>query len=326
MFSIFLGIIFIFVPQIINIPSNDIIDDLKSESEIFVEKNQEAIVLNQNEGDRMRLPSLPKAGLRTPEKLSENRSLGIETTAKAALVYDVATGAVLFEKNADEKLSLASITKLMTALVFLDTESDWKNKIELKKEDDEEGGIFYARSPEKIRRQDLFNMMLIGSTNNAAIALSRSSGFKREEFIEKMNVKSKELGLGSLFFTDSSGLDSKNIGTAKDVAKLLFYALQSEKIREAIGQERYIFKVEESGKTYYVKSTDDLLSGFLNRDPYKIIGGKTGYTNEAGYNLAVEIEKEGHRIIVVVLGSASAEDRFSEVKGLSVWTFENYKW
>lgn len=324
MFSLILGIILILTPQIINIPQNNTTHD--TETQVSIQENQETIVLDQNEGDSTLLPSLPRAGLRVPEKIAESKSLGIETTAKAALVYDVATGAILFEKNADEKLSLASITKLMTALVFLDTKSDWGKKIELKKEDDEEGGIFYARSPEKVERQELFNMMLVGSTNNAAIAISRSSGFSKEEFIEKMNEKSKELGLHSLSFVDPSGLNSENKGTAKDVSRLLFYALQNEKIREAVRQERYVFEVEESKKTYYIKSTDDLLSGFLNKDPYKVIGGKTGYTKEAGYNLAVEIEKDGHRIIVVVLGSASANDRFNEVKGFSVWAFENYKW
>lgn len=326
MFSLILGIILIFAPQIIDVPQIYTAPNSETEDVASAENKAEEILNEQNSGDSLSLPSLPRAGLRVPEKISESKSLGIETTAKSALVYDVATGAILFEKNAEEKLSLASITKLMTALVFLDTKFDWNKKIKLTKEDDEEGGVFYARAPEEVRLEDLFNMMLVGSTNNAAMAISRSVGFKREEFIQKMNEKAKELELDSLSFADPSGLDPNNMGTAKDVAKLVFNALSNEKIREAVEQKRYVFTLDESKKTYYVKSTDDLLSGFLNEAPYTIIGGKTGYTEEAGYNLAVELERDGHRIIVVVLGSASTIDRFNEVKGLSVWAFENYKW
>jgi D-alanyl-D-alanine carboxypeptidase len=169
-------------------------------------------------------------------------------------------------------------------------------------------------------------MMLVGSVNNAAMALARSTGLTNEAFIAKMNVKAGELGLKNTIFSDPTGLLPENQSTARDVAKLLAKAMESEEIKKAVVQKRYIFSPVGSRKTYYVKSTNELLWSFINEAPYTFIGGKTGYIEESGYNLAVEVERGGHRVVIVVLGSASAEDRFKEIKGLADWTFENYQW
>ena len=319
--SLSLSIILLFVPQVIDVPEINLDNNFTEESVAAEEE-----IDRQDMGDSQVTLDFPRAGLRVPTKISESRSLGIETTAKAALVYDVTSGASLFEKNAQQKLSLASITKLMTALVFLDFDPNWKKTIQLTRADDKEGGIFYARAPEEISTQDLFNMMLVGSVNNAAYALSRSAGITKEEFIEKMNEKARELSLDSLVFTDPSGLDHGNMGTAKDVAKLVYYALENDEIKEAVVQKNYVFNSVGNLKKYYIRNTNSLLRSFLNQEPFTILGGKTGYTEEAGYNLAVKLEKDNHRVIVVVLGSETIEDRFNEVKGLTVWSFENYKW
>jgi len=317
-FSLFLSLFLIFAPQVAQSPAG--VKQENPEEEDVVE-----YVSTPAEEDSASITGLPRAKPFPPEKKEGSTSLGIETTARAALVLDEGTGAILFEKNSDEKLSLASLTKLMTALVFLEKETDWDRNIKLIKADDREGGIFYARSPEEVTVDDLFNMMLVGSINNAAVALARSTGESEEEFIAEMNAKAESFRM-SATFVDQTGLGVENQGTARDVAKLLATALREEKIEEAVVQKRYVFSPAKSQKIYYIKSTDELLWSFLNEEPYKLIGGKTGYIEEAGYNLAIEVERGGHKIIVVVLGSATAEDRFKEAKGLADWTFENYRW
>ncbi len=317
-FSLFLSLIIFIIPQIVSAPET-------AAWHLFSENEKIAKVDLQIEGDKIFSDPL-RGAAKEPEKIEGNRSLGIETTARAAVVLDKETGTVLFEKKIENELPIASITKLMTALVFLDTNPNWEKKIKLLKEDEKEGGIFYARAGEELTIKDLFNMMLVGSVNNAALALARSTGLSQEEFVAKMNQKAQALGLKNTFFVDPAGLEPANVSTALEVAKLLSLALDKDEIREATVKRKYVFSPQNIEKKYYVKNTNELLWSFLNEPPYKIIGGKTGYLEEAKYNLAIEVQNNGHRIIVVVLGSNTIEDRFQEAKGLTFWTFENYKW
>lgn len=322
MFSLILSLFLIFVPQIASSPTGEGMAWL--ENRVGTEGGVE--ILPPQDGIDSSAAALPRAEPRAPQKKADSKSLGIETTARSALVFDRDAGEILFEKNSRDKISLASLTKLMTALVVLDENPDWDKTIKLVRADDRDGGIVYARSPEVVTVNDLFQMTLVGSVNNAAMALVRSTGITSEGFVAKMNAKAGELGLKNTIFADPTGLMPENQGTARDVAKLLAGAMEKEEIKKAVIQKKYVFNPVGSEKTYYVKSTDELLWSFLNEAPYAFVGGKTGYIEESGYNLAVEVERDGHRVVIVVLGSASAEDRFREIKGLADWTFENYQW
>ncbi|MFH2136433.1 MAG: serine hydrolase [Patescibacteria group bacterium] len=321
MFSIILSIILIFTPFVASSPVST--ETTVSDSRDAAAAEEPSI--SQNEGDSQQF-NLPRAEPRAPQKKEDSRSIGILTTSKSALVFDEGTGTVLFAKNPQEKIPLASLTKLMTVLVFLDKEPNWDKKIRLTRADDREGGIVYARSPEEVTVKDLFNMALVGSVNNAAIALARSTGLEQKDFVAEMNKKAETLGLKNTTFADPTGLLPENQGTARDVAKLLSAALEREEVQAATLQKRYVFSPVNSEKIYYVKSTDELLWSFLNDDPYNFVGGKTGYIEESGYNLAVEVMRGGHKIVAVVLGSGTAEDRFREIKGLVDWAFINYQW
>lgn len=321
MFSVLLGIILLFIPFAAHSPESTGAGIYNSIKENFLEESFSA----QSEGDSQSF-NLPRSEPRAPQKREDSRSIGILTTAKASLVFDEGTGTVLFAKNPQEKTPLASLTKLMTALVFLDHELDWNKVVRLTRADDREGGIVYARSPEEVTVKDLFNMALVGSVNNAAIALARSTGLEQKDFVAEMNKKAEMLGMKDTVFADPTGLLPENQGTARDVAKLVAAAMGKEEIRSATLQKRYVFSPIKSEKKYYVKSTDELLWSFLNDEPYTFIGGKTGYIEESGYNLAVEVMQGGHKIVAVVLGSATAEDRFKEIKGLVDWAFLNYQW
>lgn len=321
MFSIILSIFLIFAPFIARAPA----DTKTAEADFVVDISPENEASLQSEGDSQTF-GLPRAAPRPPQKKEDSRSIGIMTTAQSALVFDEGTGTVLFTKDPQKKLPLASLTKLMTAIVFLDQKPDWDKKIRLTRADDREGGIVYARSPEEVTVRDLFNMALVGSVNNAAIALARSTDLNQKEFVAEMNKMAEEMGLKNTVFADPTGLLPENQGTARDVAKLIAAAMEKEEIRSAVVQKKYVFSPTNISKTYYVKSTDELLWSFLNVEPYNFIGGKTGYIEESGYNLAVEVLRGGHKIIAVVLGSATTEDRFKEIKGLVNWAFENYNW
>ena len=123
-----------------------------------------------------------------PEKVDPT-SLGIEVTAKSVLVVDLKSGAILFSKNSDEKRSIASITKLMTALVFLENNPGWDEIITVKESDKRNGGLAKLWPEEEVKVIDLFNLTLVSSTNEAAIALARSTSLSEEKFVELMNKK-----------------------------------------------------------------------------------------------------------------------------------------
>jgi len=253
-------------------------------------------------------------------------SLGVVTSAGSALVIDEASSAVLFEKDADTPRSIGSITKLMTALVFLDSETSFNATAQILQEDIRYGGVQYVLPNDPVRVQDLFSASLIGSDNTSSAALMRLSGLGERDFIGRMNQKAKELGMTQSTFVDATGLSSHNRASARDVSKLIQEATKTPKLQEVISKSEAVF-VGQSGYTYNIPSTDELLQTFLNKPPYKVIGAKTGYLPEAGYCLSVRVTKNGSSdLLLVVLGSESKVARFDDVKALSSWAYKTFSW
>ena len=263
-----------------------------------------------------------------PEKNPESNSLGVKITAKSAVVVDSKTGAVLFEKNKEEVRSIASITKLMSALVFLDNNPGWEKTTVMQASDERSGGFFHVFRDEEISIKDLYNVGLVASDNNAIIALSRVSGLSEEEFVEEMNRKALVLGLSNTKFVDPTGLAPENVSTAMEIAKMLNYALSKKEIRDVLLLPEYDFIVVNNLRKVNVKNTDILLDSYLNDKSlgYKIIGGKTGYLDEAGFCLTMAVSKDSREVIGVVLGSDTIDLRFQELKGIVTWVFDNYIW
>ncbi|HBK35248.1 MAG: PbpG [Candidatus Uhrbacteria bacterium GW2011_GWE2_40_58] len=253
-------------------------------------------------------------------------SVGVLTTAVSALVMDRETGSVLFEKNAEEPRSIGSITKLMTAYVFLETNPDLNQMASITSEDIRFGGKQNIQTGDVVRVHDLLFASLVGSDNSATAALARLSGMSLGDFIARMNEVAAEIGLKQTTFADTTGLSSGNRSIVSDVAILLDEILKNETIREATQHSSVTF-VGSSGSTYYIESTDELLDSYLNQFPYQIIGAKTGYLPEAGYCLGTVFSQEGRKeIIVVVLGSETKQGRFQDVKALAAWTYKVYSW
>jgi len=276
-------------------------------------------------------PALPVAAIQDkpivqiPVKKDASR-LGVDTTARAAIAVDAATGAVLFEKNADEPLSIASITKLMTALVVLEQDPDWDAVVEVKGEDERSGGIAYLTPGEKVTVRDLFNMSLVASANGATVTLARSTGLTHDEFVGRMNALALERGMKSASFVEPTGLDRQNVASARDISILLRSALSRPEIGDAVKRPSYRFTAV-TGRAVAVRSTDELLGSFLDEDPYRFLGGKTGYIAEAGYCFGAGAQnKDGDGVYAVALGTPTKEQRFREVKALLYWAFDAYQW
>lgn len=243
---------------------------------------------------------------------------------KAAVLSD--DGRVFFfGKNANDIQPIASITKLMTALVFLENNPGWETTYVIGRDDMIEGGKLNLFRGEEIKLRDIFKTSLIASDNGATMALVHASGLTEEEFVKKMNEKALMLGLVDTNFQDPIGLSDDNVSTAREVALLAKEALTRPEITEATESKSYRFTTLD-GREKMVESTDYLL--FDPEDnQFQVIGGKTGYTDKAGYCFVGRFKDlNGREIISVVLNSSGKNDRFRESKSLVKWVFDNYTW
>ncbi len=269
-------------------------------------------------------PGPAKADAAGPRKL-DPASLGVKLTAPSAALIDTRSGEVLFSQGDDRIVPIASITKLMTSLVILDLKPDWKKSVAIESGDNALEGIQYLRVGDALPADEAFQVMLVGSANNAAMALSRSLGISREAFVAKMNSKARELGLFHTSFTDPTGYGPDNVSTSLEVARLAFAAFERPGIREALTRKELVVRTS-AGAERRVPATNELLGSFLNEDGSSIVGGKTGYTEEAGYTLVLRAKKGEADVIAVTLGSATSDDRFQDAKSLLFWGFKTFAW
>jgi D-alanyl-D-alanine endopeptidase (penicillin-binding protein 7) len=270
-------------------------------------------------------PSVEIATNSGPTRISlENRDVLL--SAKNVIVVDVESQKVLYEKNPDQAVPIASLTKLLTALVIVQANPDWNSTVTIQQTDFREGGLTQVFLGEQVKFQDLFNVMLVSSPNESAIALARV--IDEEKFVERMNVLATELGMQNSFFVEPSGIEAENVASARDVAILLTKALSVPEIASAIKLPEYELTFLNSTSVRKVYNTNQLFSSFLNKDDYQIIGGKTGtgFIDEAGYCLALAVTKNNNAIIAVTLGSQGVSQRWQDSKSLVDWVFLNYLW
>lgn len=270
-------------------------------------------------------PHVLEANTTGPTKIKPN-SLGVVTSAVSALVVDRKTKQILFEKNIDVPRSIGSITKLMTALVFLKTNPDLNAPAQLESLDFRQGGVQHLPFNELVTVKDLLYASLISSDNSATAAIMRLSGMSNGDFVARMNETAAEFGMEHTTFVDAAGLSQKNTSIVMDLVKMLDVVANNETIKDATEHSEFLI-IGSSGKKYLLKSTDQLLKTFINQNPYHIIAGKTGFLPEAGYGLGTVLSRDGSGdIIIVVLGAETNADRFQDMKSLAVWTFNTFKW
>jgi len=248
-------------------------------------------------------------------------------TAYAAVVLDERTGRTLYEKNALEQRPLASMTKLMSALVLLDLSPSWTATATVT-EADNDTSSHIVNVGETYHLSDLWLAALVGSSNSAVRTLIRSLGVSQEEFVARMNDKARRLGLSSLLFVDPTGLNSGNIGGAMDAARLLSVAIKKEKIADALRRPEITLRPLNKKDTHRIWSTNWLLTNWIPNDFDKTkMAGKTGFINDARYNVVVRlVGGSGRPIIAAVLGSETNESRFEEARDLAKWVFRHYLW
>jgi len=249
-------------------------------------------------------------------------SESIEVSAKSYLILDRDTLTPILEKDAFAKLPIASITKLMTALVALDN-GKLGDVVEVKKSYSDlptpQMGLFPT---EKITLENLLNGLLISSDNDAAeVIADYISDGNYSAFVQKMNDKAGEIGMKDSHFSNAIGLDDeKNHSSVQDLAYLANTALHNSLIAELVQtKEKRVTNID--GKiTHYLKTTDELLD---DKD-VQVLGIKTGQTPEAlGCLLTLAKINNSHEVIVAVLGSP---DRFGETKKLIQWVEKNVEW
>jgi D-alanyl-D-alanine endopeptidase (penicillin-binding protein 7) len=225
--------------------------------------------------------------------------------ARNAIVLDPATGEVLFEKNSDSSVPIASLSKLMTMMVFLEQKPDLDRKAEVTREEITGGGHTQLRNGEQVTLRDLLHMGLMCSDNVATRVLARESGLAPEDFLARMNHKAIELGMTHTRFVEFTGLDERNVSTAADVARMLHAAADIDLVREITTTRSYAFRTQR--RSHLISNTNRLL---FSR--YEILGGKTGFINEAGYCFATWLHTQGRDLIAVVLGAPTNATRFAD--------------
>ncbi|MFZ6014913.1 MAG: D-alanyl-D-alanine carboxypeptidase family protein [Patescibacteria group bacterium] len=254
------------------------------------------------------------------------RDLGVAHTGQSAFVADVKSAGVLYAHKPHDVHSIASLTKLMTAMVALEANDNLEEEIVFVKEDFDPTVRSELRINDNITRDQVLSALLVGSVNEAANALARNSGMTREEFILRMNQKAREMGLQSLVFTEPTGLDAGNKGNAADVAGLLTAAIRNKDIYDRM-QSDLIIITTKFGRQYKIDTTNLLRTSYLNQEPYRIIGAKTGSLPAAGYCLAqVTQNADGNQVVAVLLGSDNHFSRYQDVKALTAWAFDAYRW
>jgi D-alanyl-D-alanine endopeptidase (penicillin-binding protein 7) len=236
-----------------------------------------------------------------------------DVRAEAAIVFNPQTGEVLWEENSRAPRSIASITKVMTAIVFMADEPDLQEWVTIDRSDVTNASVTYLRAGERVRLGDLLHLTLIASDNGAARALARTSEGGHQGFKARMNETASQLGLQSTRFAEPSGLDANNISSAYDVSHMISFAANDPTIGAVMLKERHGFYTDR--RAINIKSTNKLLAD------QPITAAKTGFTNKAGFCLATLLRMPGtnQQVAVVVLGAKSSANRFWETRHLFNW-------
>jgi D-alanyl-D-alanine endopeptidase (penicillin-binding protein 7) len=243
-----------------------------------------------------------------------------DVRAEAAIIYNPVTRQVVWEENSNATRSIASITKVMTAVVFMEHATDLSTEVEVLPTDVLHASTTYLRARDRITPDSLLHLMLIGSDNAAARVLARVSPFGSAGFIDQMNAKAKELHLETTHYADPCGLDPANVSSAFDMAQLISFASNDERISSVMRKSEDV--VYTNRRTITVHSTNKLLAA----GEVPVRGGKTGFIRQAGYCLATLLQMpQGDPLAVVVLGARSNAGRFMETKHLFDWISDRSK-
>jgi D-alanyl-D-alanine endopeptidase (penicillin-binding protein 7) len=239
----------------------------------------------------------------------------VSLRSASVLVQDAETGEVVFHKNSEAVVPIASITKLMTAMVTLDRQVDMQQRVVLSREDVDlrKGTKSRLRPGTVLTRDELLMLALMASENRAAAALGRTYPEGMEAFVAAMNAKAAELGMTDSRFVDPTGLSSSNVSSARDLAKLVHAAHGYELIREYSTRDRAT--VAAFGKPVNFRNTN----GLVRNSHWEIGLSKTGYISEAGRCLVMRVRLASKDLIVVLLDSWGKQSRIGDANRIRKW-------
>ncbi len=270
----------------------------------------------------------PKENINTNQKTIQkdnNNELNIAENAKSAIMLEASTGKIIYEKNSNEQLPMASMTKMMTLLIIMENIENgslkWDEKVTTSEHAASMGGSqIFLSTGEQMSTEELVKGICIGSGNDAAVAMAERIGGTEENFVKMMNEKAISLGLKNTHFENACGLDHKNhYSSAKDMAKIAKELVKHEKILEYTGTyEDYLRK--NTDKSFWLVNTNKLVRYYQGVD-----GLKTGYTKEAGYCITTTAKRNNMRLITVVMGEPSSSIRNSETTAMLDYGFNNYQ-
>ena len=239
--------------------------------------------------------------------------------SSSALVLDAATGEVVIDKNSDAVVPIASITKLMTAMVILDRGLDLQTKIVLSRDDLRaiRGSRTRLRSGASLTRDELLLLSLMASENLAAAALGRTYPGGMDAFVEAMNAKAQKLGMSDSVFVEPTGLSPQNVSSAVDLAVLVRAANEYPIISEYSTRERATVLVYKRALSF--GNTNQL----VRNSHWDIDLSKTGYISQAGRCLVMRVHVASKDLIVVLLDSWGRQSRIGDANRIRKWLESN---
>ena len=241
----------------------------------------------------------------------------ISTSSRSVAVIDVETGETIYEKNANTASPMASITKIMTAMVVLDANLDMREEITFDAEDfvGPKRASTRLEVGDRMNRAEILLMALMKSENPAAKPLARNYPGGYSAFMRAMNNKAKSLGMTTAFFGDPTGLDARNVASSNDLVKMVRAAGNYDVIRRFSTTKDYDFYVanySSGNRTYKASNTSSL----VRSGNYPIGISKTGFINEAGRCVVMETKVNNRPAIIVILGAGSSDTRWGDAKNI----------
>ncbi|AXA94295.1 serine hydrolase [Massilia sp. YMA4] len=240
----------------------------------------------------------------------------LDLKSNVALVLDQSNSEVLFEKNANVALPIASITKMMTGLVVVEANQDMDEVLTVTDEDVDRAKFSSSRLKvgDQLTRRNMLHIALMSSENRAASALGRNYPGGLPAFVEAMNAKAQALGMHDTHYVDSSGLSKRNVASARDLAKLALAAYQHPILREFSTDPKAI--VERNGRPVQFGTTNGLVTP---NSGWEIGLQKTGFINEAGRCVMMQAVIEGRAVIMVLLDAKGTAARVADAMRMRKW-------
>ncbi len=255
----------------------------------------------------------------------EKKNADIVNNVKSAILIERDTGKVLYEKNSNEELPPASMTKIMTMLLIMEAidrgKLTWNEKVRASEYAASMGGSqIFLEAGEEMTTKEMLRGIAIGSGNDASVAMAERIAGSEEAFVDMMNDKSKELGLKHTFFKNTTGLPvSGHFSTASDMAIMAKELLKYEDITKFTGMYEAYLR-ENTDKKFWLVNTNKLVRFYPGVD-----GLKTGFTAEAKYCLTATAQKKGMRVIAVVFGAPTSKERNAEVTKMLNYAFNQFQ-